>query len=88
MSSKFKEGLDFGGSGPKRLTGTSPIEGEFYCIKARGNNPLIIATLEINGEATTEWNGAVITPGDYILFGRKVVTSITLTSGEGDGYQV
>lgn len=84
----FKEGLEFGGSGPKRLTGTSPITGNFYCIKARGANNLVINTLSINGEATTEWNGAVITPGDYILFGRSLVTSITLTSGEGDGYQV
>ena len=84
----FIQGLELGGSGPTRLTGTSAITGNFYCIKARGEDNLVINTLQINGEATTEWNGAVITPGDYILFGRSLVTSITLTSGEGDGYQV
>jgi hypothetical protein len=86
--SNFIKGLELGGSGPKRLTGTSPIIGSFYCIKARGIENLVINTLQINGQPTTEWNGAVITPGDYILFGSNVVTSITLASGEGDGYRV
>jgi hypothetical protein len=84
----FKDGLELGGSGPTRLTGTSPITGNFYCIKARGADNLVINTLSINKETTSEWNGAEITPGDYILFGSKIVTSITLTSGEGDGYEV
>lgn len=85
---QFISGLEFGGSGPKRLTGTSAILGNFFCIKARGADNLTINTLDINGSTTTEWDGAVITPGDYILFGSKIVTRIVLTSGEGDGYQI
>lgn len=84
----FIEGLELGGSGPKRLTGTAPIVGNFFCIKGRGVENMVINTLEIAGSPTTEWDGAVLTPGDYLLFAKDLVTKITLLSGEGDGYRI
>jgi hypothetical protein len=79
--------LGAGGSGVRRLTGTAPIEGKFKIIHAANGN-MVISELEIDGQVDAEWSGATIQSQDVpLFFGTKTVTRITLTSGEGRGYQ-
>jgi hypothetical protein len=79
--------LGAGGSGPKRLTGTSPIVGKFKVIHAVNGN-MVVAQLEVDGAIDTQWAGATFRPQDIPLFmGTRTVTKITLTSGEGRGYE-
>jgi hypothetical protein len=79
--------LGAGGSGVKRLTGTNPIPGRFKVIHAAGGN-MVINQLEIDGVVESSWSGATIRPQDVpLFFGTKTVTKITLTSGEGRGYE-
>ena len=79
--------LAAGGSGPRRLTGTSPITGKFKVIHAAGGN-MVIAQLQVDGAIESEWAGATLRPQDIpLFFGTRTVTSITLTSGEGRGYE-
>ena len=79
--------LAAGGSGPRRLTGTSPIPGKFKVIHASNGN-MVIGQLQVDGAVESEWSGATLRPQDIpLFFGTRTVTSITLTSGEGRGYE-
>lgn len=81
------EQLAAGGSGPRRLTGTSPIIGKFKVIHAAGGD-MIISQLQVDGAVESEWTGATLRPQDIpLFFGTRTVTQITLTSGEGRGYE-
>lgn len=81
------EQLAAGGSGPRRLTGTSPITGKFKVIHAANAN-MVIAQLQVDEAVESEWTGATLRPQDIpLFFGTRTVTSITLTSGEGRGYE-
>lgn len=79
--------LAAGGSGPRRLMGTTPIEGKFKVIHAAGGD-MVIAQLEIDGAVEPDWSGATLRPQDIpLFFGTRTVTRITLSSGEGRGYE-
>lgn len=86
--SAFSPGqLAAGGSGPRRLTGGAPIEGRFKVIHAT-NGDMVINQLEVDGAVESEWAGAILRSQDIpLFFGTRTVTRITLTSGEGRGYE-
>lgn len=79
--------LAAGGSGVRRLFGTSPITGKFKVIHA-ANGDMVISELLIDGVAEPDWAGATIRSQDTpLFFGTRTVTRITLSSGEGRGYE-
>ena len=80
------DGMALGGSGPRRLTGTSAITGNFKIFDAT-NGDVVINTLSINGVSSAVWNGYTIKDGRTLYFGKQTVTSITLTSGSLVGYE-
>jgi hypothetical protein len=82
------DNLATGGRGPRRLTGTSPIVGKFKILVAVGA-PMVINTLDIDGALDTAWSGFSLSYLDQaVFFGQQTVTRITLTSGQGIGYEV
>jgi hypothetical protein len=78
---------EFGGAGPKRLTGTTAIPGRFWRIDNVSGSNLVIASLSIDNLVAPEWDNLTIASGNSFLSGYKTITSITLTSGSGIGYQ-
>jgi hypothetical protein len=82
------DNLAVGGRGPVRLTGTSPIVGKFKIIHAAGG-AMVINNIQIDGITDSSWSGASLSHLDVpLFFGQQTVTRITLTSGEGRGYEV
>lgn len=87
---RFKDGLGLGGGGPVRLSSAlSPVTGEFFAIEADGAGDLTISTLVgLEGAGDSVWDGLVLAPGQALLAGEDVITSITITSGTGWAYRV
>ena len=73
-----------GGRGPVRITGTSPVTGNFYRIVPESGGATLSALIGLGGN----WSGCAI-PVDGIWSGAGgVITSVTLTSGAAIAYQI
>lgn len=74
----------FGGSGPKPITGTTAVTGNFYVIEAGGNGATISAIVGLAGT----WTGFVLAPGQPLFAGAGGnITSVTLSAGAAIGYE-
>lgn len=66
-----------GGRGPVRITGTSPVTGEFYCVIPEAGGATLSALVGLDGS----WSGCEL-PSTGLWAGVSgKITSITLSSG-------
>lgn len=77
----------YGGKRPVRINSTSgsavTTEAGFYLLCAGGNG----ATISSVTGATSDWADFPLAPGQCLAFGGEKVTSVTLSEGEGFGYE-
>jgi len=75
-----------GGNGPKPITGTSEVTGNFYEICAGGSGCTIDA-ITITGKSDS-WSGFVLAAGECLKAGSgRLITAITLSAGTAFGYE-
>lgn len=73
-----------GGRGPVRITGTSPVVGNFYAIIPEAGGATLSALVGIAGS----WSGCALPASGLWAGTGNTITSVTLTSGDALGYQL